>query len=155
MKLQPDARIEAFDYVVALIFQRLYEQFPERGLLKGMPLVLDAALDQDLAESVKYEVPKIFSDTMIWLKDEGFVRYDRQLAGDFENATLTLRALTVLGYVPVSLEASPQTEPLMQKISVALKSAAGTTATEIIKQSVSKIFTLMLTGSASSGGIGV
>jgi hypothetical protein len=145
MTITSAENLEAFDYIVALIFARLFERFPERTAIQGMRLVIEAALDKEISDALRQAVPKIFSDTVKWLREEGFIRYSDEDAGDFRDVTLTLRGLTVLGYVPVSLKESPVPEPMIDKLRAALKSGTKTAAHEIIKQAIGKTFALVLT----------
>lgn len=145
MNTPPPNNLEAFDYAVALVFSKLFECFPERMPLDGMRLVIEAALDKDISEETRETIPQILNDTIRWLCDEGFIRYDNQAPpGEFRDVTLTLRGLTILGYVPVSLKESPTREPLINKIRAGLRAGGKTVTHEIIKQAVGLGFKLFL-----------
>jgi hypothetical protein len=149
---QQPGRLEAFDYTVALVLARLFESFPERVQLSGMRLVVDTAVENDVSDKIKEAVPSIVYDTVVWLRDEGFIRYQSDdMEGDFTGVTLSLRGLTILGYVPVSLKDSPSPEPIIAKLHGALKSGGTVMMHEVIKQAIGKGFGL-LAGVVLSGG---
>ena len=90
--------IDCFHRAVADILARLYEQFPKR-----VPL-LNAAQWQDnsrLPDACKYEFQplhrNLYTETLHWLIDEGFIRVDEvDAAGNFINARLTSQGITAL-----------------------------------------------------------
>jgi hypothetical protein len=139
----------AFDYAVALVLSHLFDQFPQATSLRGMRLVIEAALDKSISDEARHLVPQVLTDTVRWLREEGFIRYESEgPTGTFRSATLTMRGLTVLGYIPVSLKASPAKEPLIEKIHKGLKAGAKTASQELIKQSVGQGFRLLLSAAS-------
>ncbi len=146
--------LKGFDYAAAFVFTRLFEKFPQPIELRGLRMVIEAVVDEKIPKELKNHVAPVLSHTVRWLRDEGFIRYESEGAnGNFRNVTLTMRGLTVLGYVPVTLKGSPIKEPLIEKFRKGLRSTATTAGQEIIKQAIGQSLKLLLMGAGSSGDV--
>ena len=142
---QESKNLKAFDYAAAFVFARLFAEFPEPIDLRGLRMVIEAVMDEEIPREIKDVVGRFLPATVRWLRDEGFIRYESEGAqGTFRKVTLTMRGLTVLGYVPVTLKGSPKEEPLIDKLRTGLKSSAKAAGQEIIKQAIGQSFRLLL-----------
>lgn len=91
--------ITCFYQAVIHILGQLYEQFPEREAM------LDAKqwqVDSPISDSCKKDFGlrrNLYSETLHWLIDEGFIRCDES-NGQFRNVRLSSKGLSVLNVVP-------------------------------------------------------
>lgn len=133
--------IDDFNRGCALIMARLYQNFPRRVHFRVNEL--DAGLDipEDLRAELLRERLAVYSATVEFLSEEGFLSYGSHAGGEsermFANARLTSKGLAALNRTPSALKQKTQT------VGDALVSfgrdmlAEG--AREIVKQSVSTI----------------
>ena len=97
------ANIELFDLYVGKILATLYESFPVRthlDICEGA----GADIDEDTLQ-----VPlqcQIYKDTVIWLKDSGYIIYANEHTYSFTGVVLTAKSLELLKRVPKSLKSS-------------------------------------------------
>jgi hypothetical protein len=145
--------IDHFNRVVLQFLSRLYESFPR-------PINIDAstaigiasrAVPDSATEEEAWNIGTMVEDVIPWLEEEGFLRYEpdpNHRAGMYWKVRLTLKGLTILGYVPSSLQPAEPKEPLIQKAKQAMASAASTAGKETMKHVVAEIFRLALTHGA-------
>jgi hypothetical protein len=149
--------MESFNRVSLKLFARLYDSFPNPFDIN--PIVANelgfAAVPQEATEEEAFNIGTSVVDVVKWLAEEGFLRYDtdtNQRYGYFLKVRLSLKGLTILGYVPSSLQTSEQKEALITKVKHALASGVGTVASESIKLVVAEIFKLALAPGAAIVG---
>lgn len=135
--------IRAFNYLVLTIFARLYERFPERISVNGADTAFYAGHMND-EEVLRRAAEKIFDDTMHWLKEEGYIRWNGDSLGpNYMWVTLSGNGLQVLGQRPVSLTDKEPSEPLIKKIQRFLSQTGEATAKDMASKLVTTAITLM------------
>ena len=141
--------MEAFNRVSLALFARLYDSFPKPFNID--PTVANelgfAAVPQEATEEQSWNIGTLGVDVVAWLAEEGFLRYEpdpNHRYGYFWKVRLSLKGLTILGYIPSTLRAAEQKEALITKVKRVLASGAGTAGSESIKLVVSEIFKLAL-----------
>jgi len=72
--------------------------------------------------------------------------------GYFWKVRLTLKGLTILGYIPAALQPTDPKEALIAKVKRVLTTGAATATSESIKLVVSEIFKLALAPGAAIAG---
>ncbi len=144
----PD-NMEGFHRVALELLAQLYDSFPR-------PMNIDrleannlgfAAAPSGATEQQSWNIGTMGSDVIEWLAEEGFLRYEpdpSRREGYFWKVRLTLKGLTILGYVPSVLQPKEPKEPLIDKVKRTLTSGAATATSETIKLVVSQIFKLAL-----------
>lgn len=153
--------IEHFNLVVLKLFDRLYEAFP-RPLDINDTTAIDIGFDavpEDTTGEESWNIGTMDEDIIEWLREEGFIRYEadpNHQHGNFWKVRLTLKGLTILGYIPSSLRQAEPKESLIQQAKQAIGSGASVAGKEAVKQVVAEIFKLALApGSAIATGIWV
>jgi len=146
--------IEAFNRVSLELFARLYDSFPKP--LNIDPTVANkigfAAVPQEANDEQSWKIGTMGVDVIEWLAEEQFLRYEpdpNQRHGYFGKVRLTLKGLTILGYVPFPPQSAAQKETLIKKVKNALASSAGTAGSESIRLVVGEIFKLALAPQAA------
>jgi len=146
--------MEAFNRVSLQLFARLYDSFPK-------PLNIDstaanaigfAAVPQEADYEQSWNIGTLGVDVIEWLAEEQFLRYEpdpNNRHGHFWKVRLTLKGLTILGYVPFALQSEEQRETLIKKVKRALASGAGTAGSESIRLVVAEIFKFALAPQAA------
>lgn len=149
--------IEAFNRVSLELFVRLYDSFPKPFNID--PTVANkigfAAVPQEATEEQAWNIGTLGTDVIEWLAEEGFLRYEpdpNHQHGYFWKVRLTLKGLTILGYVPSALQSTEQKEALITKVKRVLASGAATASSESIKLVVWEIFKLALAPGAAIVG---
>jgi hypothetical protein len=134
--------IDRFNLTTLELFDRLYDSFPHPIDIETKTLGLQAAPDgTSVPESVEFA---LYAESAVtWLAEEGFVRYEApQFGATFRRVRLTMRGLTVLGYIPTPLRGAEQSEPLIVKIKKVVKAGAEKAGTEAVKFLVGEAFKL-------------
>ncbi|MCJ7774027.1 MAG: hypothetical protein MUP22_12945 [Desulfobacterales bacterium] len=141
--------IEYFNRIILELFIRLYDRFPH-------PLHIDNQTSTDIGfvqfsgdakDEEILNIGIVADDIMEWLKEEGFIRYDpdpNYRPGTFWKVRLTLKGITILGYVPISLRKTDAKEPLIQKAKQVITSTESLIDKEAIRRVVEEIFKLAL-----------
>ena len=136
--------IQRFNDISLKLFEKLYRSFPEGIKVEGTDIggeavALDATFD-DAFDTV------ILADYVIkWLGEEGFIRYEEcDQKGCYYGVKLTLRGLTILGYLPSSVTQSENEEPLIEKIKQYVSSGAKMASGEVAKKIIGELFRLAL-----------
>ena len=114
--------LDKFNELSAKIFPLLYESFPV-----GTDIKIEGFPEFNTAEN-----SDLFFETIKFYIDEGFIKCQKQVYGSFLGLRLTSKGFSVLNLRPP--------EKLSSKINIAdaLKEAAGTGKTEIIKSLISQ-----------------
>ena len=126
-------RMETFDEGVALVFEKLYQEFPKK-------LYLEVA---EIKEDASEEEIAMYGETITFLEEEGFIRFINPQYGDDGNlysvihARLTSKGLAVLKAVPESLSAS---QTAIEFTSEALKNGSK----ELLSKAVSELISMGL-----------
>lgn len=143
------ANIDQFNRTALTLFSRLYDRFPAPTDIEPLDLGLsgipdDASDVQALSYAVRAE------HVISWLEEEGFIRVqDRDLGGKFYGVRLSLRGLTVLGYIPTVLKQGEEPETMITKVKRALSSGAEKAGAEAVKGLLSELFKLALSSAIS------
>ena len=125
--------IERFNLTALQLFSELYSAFPNEITVETAMLGAEAApIDTPPTEHMRYAMS---ADQVVhWLAEEGFVRIKGHQSGtEIHGVRLTLKGLTVLGYVPASLKQRDPKEPLITKINRVLANGAEKAGTEGVK----------------------
>jgi hypothetical protein len=146
--------IHRFNLTALALFDQLYNAF-------RTPMELDlakvgaSAMPPEASEQDAWDFSIRTVDVVTWLDEEGFLPFEGQIAGDHVyQARLTLKGLTILGYMPTSLQSSGPREALIDKIKRVLATGAEKAGSEAVKSLLSEIFKISLatgTAAASSG----
>jgi hypothetical protein len=89
------SNMDDFNEATAKILAKLYEAFPQRQSFKVA----------DLVESTDENKIRTYSDTIIFLEREGFIRYESYVTNDhFNNVSLTSKGLAILNSTPDALQ---------------------------------------------------
>ena len=137
---EPD-NIKAFNYIVLSVLTKLYGEFPNPIEIKGLRFVIETVLDKG-SDAVETKYSFLFSPTMMWLKQEGFITFESEINRDkFAGVALTLRGLTVHGFVPRSLF-GPQ-ETIFQRAKRVLKKGADEAGSSAVKTVVTEVLRQM------------
>lgn len=129
------ANIDQFNRTALTLFSQLYDRFPAPTDINLSDLDLSGVPGDASAEHV-----------VSWLKEEGFIRVQsRGLDGkSFCGIRLSLRGLTVLGYIPTAIKQGDQPETMITKVKRALSTGAEKTGTEAVKGILSELFKIAL-----------
>lgn len=122
------SNIEVFTRVTAEVFKELYEAFPKPIILQAHDLRSKADIsDEDWWEESRGIKGNSAGVAIIWLHDEGFIRYQTGSndGSKFTGVVLTTKGLTAMNRPIKSLEASPT-------VGDRLKELSKTTSTEIV-----------------------
>ena len=139
---QPLNNIDRFNLTTLKLFDILYDAFPNPIDIESKEIGIAASPDDaDFTESFKFA---IFADSAVsWLVEEGFIRCDPMKFGTrYRNARLTMKGLTVLGYMPTSVTQSAKPESLSTKIKKTLAAGAEKAGTEAVKLLLTEVFKL-------------
>lgn len=98
--------IERFNILVGAIFAKLYEEFPLPVALSSATFATQLVDAKALHDGQhKGREIRIFTATVIWLEEEGYVRKGSMLSnGTILRCTLTANALELLNAMPSNLE---------------------------------------------------
>lgn len=137
--------IKAFNYLTLVVFDQLYKTFPETREIDSFRFVVETALaHENGAKESKYA--QLLPDTMKWLGDEGFIKWQKDnLKGKYTGVTLTLKGLTVLGYLPTSIaDSKGENQTIIERVRSILSRGADGAATEAVKSIIGSGFALAL-----------
>lgn len=135
--------IQRFNDITLKLFEKLYFSFPEGIKVEGCGVgaevtALDATFDEAFATVTLADF------VIVWLSEEGFIRYEsRDQQGCYYNVRLTLRGLTILGYLPSSVTANRK-EPLIEKIKRYVSSGTEKATEEVAIKIIGELFRLAL-----------
>lgn len=135
--------IQRFNIIALLLFEKLYESFPSGIHIDAQQLGFDAAPKDTASVEQDWDFGAAAYDVVLWLAEEGFLRYENpNHTRDFFNARLTMNGLTVLGYMPVSLQSGDAEEPIIEKIKRILATGTEKAAADGIGRILGQIFNL-------------
>ncbi len=135
--------IQRFNLIALLLFAKLYESFPSGIDIEALKLGHDAVPKNTASDEQDWDFGAAAYDVVLGLAEEGFLRYDNpNHTRDFFNARLTMKGLTVLGYLPVSLQSGDAKEPIIEKIKRILATGTEKAAADGIGAILGQIFNL-------------
>lgn len=138
---------ERFNRIAATLFTKLYESIPDPSEITTEALgAMAAPLGSEPEDVVQYQ--KSAGHVVTWLAAEGMVRYQSSPYGAFLGVVLTMKALTVLGFVPKALRAAPV--PLIDRLKTSLGKTASEAASDGIRRALGAVFDLALRYSQAS-----
>ncbi len=82
------------------------------------------------------------TNTVSWLAEEGFLRYKAAAYGGYVGVRLSMKGLTVLGYIPLSIKSTETAEPLIVRLKRAVGKGVEGAATDAIKDVLGQVFGL-------------
>ena len=141
--------IDRFNLAAIELFSVLYDHFPLPTDIETTEIGVEAAPEETTpVEMFRYTV--YAEHALTWLVEEGFLRYEPPNFGTcYRNVRLTLKGLTLLGYVPSSLKTGEHGEPIIAKIKRVLSGGTEKAATETVKSLLSELFKLAMTSGVS------
>lgn len=144
--------IERFNLTVIHLFNDLYDSFPTAIDVDTSMLGIKAAPEGlSGAEILTYAM--CAGDVVTWLQEEGFLTiYGTDNAGTITDVRLSLKGLTLLGYVPASLRFVDRKEPIIDKIKRVLAAGTEQASTEAIKTILAAVFKLAVSSAPRTIG---
>ncbi|MRT11085.1 hypothetical protein GJV07_02120 [Enterobacteriaceae bacterium RIT711] len=102
------SNIDRFDEIAGRVFADLYSSFPQPCMLRLEAYIKDDDPLPDIVEewACKEARCDFAADSVIWLKDAGFINSGKRSANNFPNAVLTPKGLECLKLTPDSLHPS-------------------------------------------------
>ena len=136
--------IDRFNLAAIELFSVLYDHFPLPTDIETAEIGVEAAPKEATpVEMLRFTV--YAEHALTWLVEEGFIRYEPPHFGTcYRNVRLTLKGLTLLGYVPSALQPNEQSEPIITKIKRILSGGAEKAATEAVKSLLGELFKLAM-----------
>jgi hypothetical protein len=135
--------LKAFNYITLRVFETLYESFPEPRDINGIKFVIECVIDEG-GDTENTKNLHLLSHTIEWLEEEGFLRTKGQTHdGNISHARLTLKGLTIIGYIPTSIDQNGNGPTVIEKAKVVLGRGIEGASAEGIKSVVSSAFRLM------------
>jgi hypothetical protein len=144
---------EVFNFSALQLFAKLFDEFPQ-------PVTIDAdrlgsETNAAFGETINDTIRMIYlaEHTITWLAEEGFLRYEKGPipgARHFTNVRLTLRGLTVLGYMPSALQGPEKSQPLIARIKSVVSSGAEKAGADAVKSLLTEVFKLATSMAFSS-----
>jgi hypothetical protein len=144
--------IQRFNLTALRLFTQLYDAFPTSIDIETSDLGAESApAGIDPAAILDYAMRA--DEVIDWLEEEGFIRTSGKNLGTLVvGVRLTLKGLTLLGYIPTSITPTETSEPLINKMKKALSSGVEQAAAEGVKNLVGGIFRLAYSYAANSAG---
>ena len=147
--------IQSFNLYCLTLFAQLYEAFPKPVRVEVATLSSHATAPTASYEEAWSSI-EMAGNVVSWLKDEGVIRITGTTpVGDFADVVLTLKALTLLGYVPTSLQEAERKEPIIDKIKKALASGAEKAAADGVKSILTELFRMAITVAPAATAAGL
>ncbi|MDR4462049.1 MAG: hypothetical protein MRJ67_16285 [Nitrospirales bacterium] len=142
--------IHYFNLAVLTLLKTLYESFPSPKNLD--PFILNDicfdAVPKEDSEEDAWKLGNMGEDVITFLEEEGFLRYEpdpNHREGYYGRTRLSLKGLTILGWVPNSLESQGK-KSLIERAKDALSKTSTSAGSETVKQVVSEVFKMALDG---------
>ena len=137
--------IQRFNLIALVLFTKLYEAFPSGIDVEPLKVGHDALPKDESWDDQAWDFGAVAYDVVLWLAEEGFLRYENpNNTREFYNARLTMKGLTVLGYVPTSLQSTGPKEPLIEKIKRVLATGTEKAGAEGVRAILGQIFSMAL-----------
>lgn len=118
--------IEVFNRIVATVFKELYGSFPKPLVLRTSEIRSSSEIaDADWWEVTRGAKLNPVGCALIWLHDEGFIRYtDESACSMFVNVILTAKGFAALNKSPESLSSKPTIGERLKELSMTASSEA-------------------------------
>ena len=126
--------IELFDLYVGKTFVKLYESFPLRCYLDICEMT-EKELDEETLRTPKE--CEIYRDTVIWLCESNYIKYDSKDQYGFGGAVLSAKGLELLKATPDSMKSKTG---IGEKLSAIAKNGGD----EALKQTVNAMLSMGL-----------
>lgn len=136
---------EIFNFTALQLFAKLFDEFPQ-------PVAIDAGslgseTNEAFGETINDTIQMIHlaEHAVTWLAEEGFLRYEKGAipgSRSFTNVRLTMKGLTVLGYMPSALQNPEKAKPLIARIKSVVASGAEKAGTDAVKSLLTEVFRL-------------
>lgn len=131
--------IQAFNYLTLLLFDKLYEAFPDPIEIRGLRFVVEAVVEEG-PESENTKRLHLLTQTINWLTEEGFIRHAGSTqGGDFLGVVLTMQGLVAIGYAPASISGERKTT-VIAKTKELLRKGAAAAGSEVVHATVGALF---------------
>ncbi|MDO8984260.1 hypothetical protein [Cypionkella sp.] len=123
----------------AFILGELYEIWPQRCDFHYLEVMTKTHVTS------KYDQELVFDHLLLWMRDEGFIRFNQSFEANVMGVSLTQQGMNILG----------QVSPLADSPSVgsALKKVAGGAASEAGRTAISQIMGLVIGSAAKAYGL--
>jgi hypothetical protein len=130
----PSKNIENFDILAGRVLGFLYTKFPQPITL-GAELFIDFKKPNSSRSEQEKFLRKVefFNDTVSWLADSGYIRYQGRAENSFFRAVLTAQALLALKALPASLTKGPS---LGEKLSDFAKAESRAAFREVVSEAL-------------------
>jgi hypothetical protein len=141
--------IDLFNITAICLFDKLYDAFPNPIDIETRELGIRASPNgAEVSEAVRFAL--YAENAVSWLVEEGFVRFEPpRFATTFRKVRLTLKGLTVLGYLPSAVQRNETPETLITKIKRSLSAGAEKAGTEVVKSLLTEVFKLAMSPSVT------
>lgn len=146
--------IQRFNLTALRLFANLYDAFPSPIDIEYGYLGAESA-PEGLAPADVLAYALGADEVVEWLEEEGFVRTTgRTVGATISGVRLTLKGLTVLGYIPTSIVPTESSEPIIDKIKRTLSKGIETAGSEGVKTLLGGVFRLAISYAPGSASIG-
>lgn len=143
MKETSISNIETFNRSVGLLFGKLYETFPKRVQLGFNDLAIEMFDDDDNGNEVYFEKLAIFSETVSWLEQAGYIWADKIDNYDAYGIVLSPKGLEVMKVVPGTLSGKSIGEELSKIVKSGAKETAKTVVSGLVSFALTEGFKLL------------
>ena len=152
---QVPPNIQRFNLTALRLFSELYDAFPNTINIETAMLGAESAPEELPApDALAYAMGA--DEVLTWLAEEGFIRIaGGNLGTEVHGVRLTLKGLTILGYVLTALKTSEASEPMIDKIKRTLGSGAEKAGAEAVKALLGGVFRLAISYGSSGGTAGI
>jgi hypothetical protein len=133
------SNIDVFNRVVAVVFKQLYEAFPKPICISAGDIRLAAEIaDEDWWEETRGLKGNTAGAAVIWLHDEGFIRYVSTTGSgtQFAAVVLTSKGFAALNRTPDALEPKPTVGERLKDLS---KTATSEFVNGLVKVALSQL----------------
>jgi hypothetical protein len=143
--------IDRFNLTALKLFEKLYDEFPNPRDIDTKELGISASPDDaEFIEAFKFTV--YAQNAVSWLAEEGFIRYEQHESGTtFRRVRLTLKGLTVLGYIPTAVRGREKPVTLISRVKKVLAGGAEKAGTEAVRTIITELFKLAASPSSAHG----
>lgn len=113
----PPPNIHRFNLIVLVVFNELYKSFPSGIKIDHVNMGFNALSIGQEWDDQTWDFMADARYVVKWLAEEGFLRCETSGDGnEFYDARLTMKRLTVLGYIPIALQPDGDKETVIVKI---------------------------------------
>jgi len=139
-----DTNIDRFDRLTGAVFAKLYESFPMGVDLDVMEFsnVISPGKEYEEVVSQALDQDEFFNSAVVWLRDAGFITFDRTTLDNSMayQCRLTAKALQVLKSTPESIGGETLGSCLSDAIKQGTMESLKTVANEALNRGVGFVF---------------